>query len=66
MLYGNIAQDGCVVKTAGVDDSILVFEGPDHVVESQHQAVADVLADKVKAGDVVVIRYESPKGVPVR
>lgn len=64
MLYGNIALDGCVVKTAGVDDSILVFEGPAHVVESQDQAVADVLADKVKEGDVVVIRYEGPKGGP--
>ncbi|BBI60672.1 dihydroxy-acid dehydratase [Vreelandella sulfidaeris] len=64
VLYGNIALDGCVVKTAGVDDSILVFEGPAHVVESQDQAVADVLADKVKEGDVVVIRYEGPKGGP--
>mgnify|MGYP003648166316 FL=1 len=64
VLYGNIALDGCVVKTAGVDESILVFEGPAHVVESQDQAVADVLADKVKAGDVVVIRYEGPKGGP--
>lgn len=64
VLYGNIALDGCVVKTAGVDESILVFEGPAHVVESQDQAVADVLAEKVKAGDVVVIRYEGPKGGP--
>ena len=64
VLYGNIARDGCVVKTAGVDDSILVFEGSAHVVESQDQAVADVLADKVKEGDVVVIRYEGPKGGP--
>lgn len=64
VLYGNIALDGCVVKTAGVDESILVFEGPAHVVESQDQAVADVLADKVKEGDVVVIRYEGPKGGP--
>ncbi|WP_158774481.1 dihydroxy-acid dehydratase [Cobetia sp. L2A1] len=64
VLYGNIALDGCVVKTAGVDDSILVFEGSAYVCESQDQAVADVLADKVKAGDVVIIRYEGPKGGP--
>ncbi len=64
VLYGNIALDGCVVKTAGVDDSILVFEGKAHVVESQDQAVADVLDGKVKEGDVVVIRYEGPKGGP--
>ncbi|UDM08441.1 dihydroxy-acid dehydratase [Halomonas sp. NyZ770] len=64
VLYGNIALDGCVVKTAGVDDSILVFEGKAHVVESQDQAVANVLDGKVKEGDVVVIRYEGPKGGP--
>ena len=64
VLYGNIALDGCVVKTAGVDESALVFEGPAHVCESQDTAVADILADKVKAGDVVVIRYEGPKGGP--
>lgn len=64
VLYGNIALNGCVVKTAGVDDSILVFEGPAHVCESQDTAVADILADKVKPGDVVVIRYEGPKGGP--
>jgi len=64
VLYGNIALNGCVVKTAGVDDSILVFEGPAHVCESQDAAVADILADKVKPGDVVVIRYEGPKGGP--
>jgi dihydroxy-acid dehydratase len=64
VLTGNIAQKGCVVKTAGVDDSILVFEGPAHVVESQDEAVANILADKVKAGDVVVVRYEGPKGGP--
>ena len=52
------------VKTAGVDDSILVFEGPAHVVESQDEAVENILADKVKAGDVVVVRYEGPKGGP--
>ena len=64
VLFGNIAVDGCVVKTAGVDDSILVFEGPAHVVESQDQAVEHVLEGKVKEGEVVVIRYEGPKGGP--
>lgn len=64
VLYGNIALDGCVVKTAGVDDAILVFEGKAHVVESQDQAVTNVLEGKVKEGDVVVIRYEGPKGGP--
>ena len=64
VLTGNIALNGCVVKTAGVDDSLLVFEGPAHVVESQDEAVANILADKVKAGDVVVVRYEGPKGGP--
>ncbi len=64
VLYGNIALDGCVVKTAGVDDSLLIFEGPAHVVESQDEAVENILGDKVKAGDVVVVRYEGPKGGP--
>lgn len=64
VLRGNIALDGCVVKTAGVDDSLLVFEGPAHVVESQDEAVANILDDQVKAGDVVVVRYEGPKGGP--
>ena len=64
VLTGNIAEKGCVVKTAGVDDSILVFEGPAHVVESQDEAVANILSDQVKAGDVVVVRYEGPKGGP--
>ncbi|MBU6468445.1 MAG: dihydroxy-acid dehydratase [Betaproteobacteria bacterium] len=64
VLHGNIAVDGCVVKTAGVDDSLLVFEGPAHVVESQEEAVENILNDKVKAGDVVVVRYEGPKGGP--
>ncbi len=64
VLTGNIAKDGCVVKTAGVHESILVFEGPAHVVESQDEAVENILADKVKAGDVVVVRYEGPKGGP--
>jgi dihydroxy-acid dehydratase len=64
VLYGNIAEAGCVVKTAGVDDSILVFEGTAHVCESQDQAVDDILNDRVKAGDVVIVRYEGPKGGP--
>jgi dihydroxy-acid dehydratase len=64
VLYGNIALDGCVIKTAGVDDSLLVFEGNAHVVESQDEAVENILNDKVKAGDVVVVRYEGPKGGP--
>ncbi|QEM80860.1 dihydroxy-acid dehydratase [Halomonas binhaiensis] len=64
VLTGNIAEDGCVVKSAGVDESILVFEGPAHVVESQDQAVEHILGGKVKEGDVVVIRYEGPRGGP--
>lgn len=64
VLFGNIAEDGCVVKTSGVDDSILVFEGPAHVCESQEDAVADVLEGRVTEGDVVIIRYEGPKGGP--
>lgn len=64
VLFGNIARDGCVVKTAGVDESILVFEGPAHVVESQDQAVEHVLEGKVKPGEVVVVRYEGPRGGP--
>ncbi|MFD1261933.1 dihydroxy-acid dehydratase [Entomomonas asaccharolytica] len=64
VLYGNLAEDGCVVKTAGVDDSILRFEGTAHVFESQDAAVKGILADEVKAGEVVVIRYEGPRGGP--
>jgi dihydroxy-acid dehydratase len=64
VLVGNIAEDGCVVKTAGVDDSILIFEGPAYVCESQDEAVEAILSDKVKAGDIVVVRYEGPKGGP--
>ncbi len=64
VLTGNIAEDGCVVKTSGVDESILTFSGPAHVCESQEQAVADILGDKVKAGDVVIVRYEGPRGGP--
>jgi dihydroxy-acid dehydratase len=64
VLHGNIAQDGCIVKTAGVDESILKFKGVARVFESQDDAVAAILADKIVAGDVVVIRYEGPKGGP--
>ena len=64
VLVGNIALNGCVVKTAGVDDALLVFEGTAHVTESQDEAVANILDDKVKAGDVVIVRYEGPKGGP--
>ena len=64
VLYGNLAQDGCIVKTAGVDSSILKFVGPAIVFESQEEAVEGILGGKVKAGNVVVIRYEGPKGGP--
>ena len=64
VLFGNIAQEGCVVKTAGVDDSILKFSGPAIVCESQDTAVNRILNKEVKAGDVVIIRYEGPKGGP--
>ena len=64
VLAGNLAVDGCIVKTAGVDESILTFEGPAVVFESQDDAVAGILGGKVKAGDVVIVRYEGPKGGP--
>jgi dihydroxy-acid dehydratase len=64
ILYGNIAVDGCVVKTAGVDESIWTFTGPAVVVESQESAVDAILSGRVKPGDVVVIRYEGPRGGP--
>ena len=64
VLFGNIAEDGCVVKTAGVDDSILRFSGPAHICESQESAVSDILEGRVKEGDVVIIRYEGPRGGP--
>jgi len=64
VLSGNIALDGCIVKTAGVDDSILKFTGPAVVFESQDAAVTGILTGQVKAGDVVVIRYEGPRGGP--
>ncbi|WP_288949623.1 dihydroxy-acid dehydratase [uncultured Paracoccus sp.] len=64
VLKGNLAVDGCIVKTAGVDESILVFSGRAKVYESQDAAVSGILTGKVEAGDVVVIRYEGPKGGP--
>jgi dihydroxy-acid dehydratase len=64
VLYGNLAKDGCIVKTAGVDSSILTFSGVARVFESQEDAVAGILGGKVQAGDVVVIRYEGPRGGP--
>jgi dihydroxy-acid dehydratase len=64
VLSGNLALDGCIVKTAGVDASILKFEGPARIFESQDAAVEGILGGKIKAGDVVVIRYEGPRGGP--
>ncbi|MDH6137304.1 dihydroxy-acid dehydratase [Kitasatospora sp. MAA4] len=64
VLYGNLAEDGCIVKTAGVDESIWTFSGPAVVVESQEDAVDAILTKRIKEGDVVVIRYEGPKGGP--
>lgn len=64
VLYGNIALDGCIVKTAGVDASILTFSGPAVIFESQDAAVEGILNNKVKAGEIVLIRYEGPRGGP--
>ncbi len=64
VLKGNLALDGCIVKTAGVDESILKFSGPARVFESQDASVKAILSNEIKAGDVVVIRYEGPKGGP--
>jgi len=64
VLFGNFATNGCIVKTGGVDESILKFTGPAVICESQDEAVAKVLGGEVKEGDVVVIRYEGPKGGP--
>jgi dihydroxy-acid dehydratase len=64
VLFGNIAEDGCIVKTAGVDASILKFSGPARIFESQDSSVKAILADEVKPGDVVIIRYEGPRGGP--
>ncbi|BBE74131.1 dihydroxy-acid dehydratase [Oharaeibacter diazotrophicus] len=64
VLYGNIAEDGCIVKTAGVDESILKFTGRARIFESQDASVKAILSNEIKAGDVVLIRYEGPKGGP--
>ena len=64
VLYGNLAEDGCIVKTAGVDESILVFSGPARIFESQDSAVSAILTNKINPGDVVLIRYEGPRGGP--
>jgi dihydroxy-acid dehydratase len=64
VLSGNIALEGCIVKTAGVDESILKFEGPARVFESQDAAVEGILGNKIKPGDVVLVRYEGPRGGP--
>jgi len=64
VLYGNIARNGCIVKTAGVDESILKFSGPARIFESQESSVEAILAGDIVPGDVVVIRYEGPKGGP--
>ena len=64
VLYGNLAPDGCIVKTAGVDESVWTFSGPARIFESQDAAIDGILNDQVQAGDVVIIRYEGPKGGP--
>ncbi|WOC15862.1 dihydroxy-acid dehydratase [Pseudochrobactrum sp. MP213Fo] len=64
VLYGNLAEDGCIVKTAGVDDSILTFSGKARIFESQDSSVLAILNGKVKEGDIVLIRYEGPRGGP--
>ena len=64
ILYGNLAVDGCIVKTAGVDESILKFNGPARIFESQDSAVVGILNGKIKPGDIVLIRYEGPRGGP--
>ena len=64
VLYGNIAEEGCIVKTAGVDPAHLTFTGPAHIFESQDDAVEGILGDRVLPGEIVVIRYEGPKGGP--
>ncbi|SFO51524.1 dihydroxyacid dehydratase [Cohaesibacter marisflavi] len=64
VLFGNIALDGCIVKTAGVDESILKFSGPARIFESQEAAVKGIIGGKIQSGDVVIIRYEGPRGGP--
>src|SRR6202030_4292633 len=64
VLYGNLAEDGCIVKTAGVDAGILKFSGPVKLFESQDDAVTGILTGKIEPGDIVLIRYEGPRGGP--
>ncbi|MCG6943081.1 MAG: dihydroxy-acid dehydratase [Thiohalocapsa sp.] len=64
VLYGNIAEQGCIVKTAGVDEELLTFSGPARICESQEAAVTAILTDEIRPGDCVLIRYEGPKGGP--
>ena len=64
VLFGNIALNGCIVKTAGVDESILKFSGPARIFESQEAAVKGIIGGKIQSGDVVIIRYEGPRGGP--
>ncbi len=64
VLFGNIAEEGCIVKTAGVDESIWKFEGPARIFQSQEASCDAILNDEIKKGDVVLIRYEGPKGGP--
>jgi dihydroxy-acid dehydratase len=64
VLYGNLAPDGCIVKTAGVDESILTFSGPVKIYESQEESIDAILSGEVVEGDIVIIRYEGPKGGP--
>ncbi|KAB0679749.1 dihydroxy-acid dehydratase [Aureimonas leprariae] len=64
VLYGNLAEDGCIVKTAGVDESILTFSGPARIFESQDDSVKAILGGKIVPGDIVLIRYEGPRGGP--
>ncbi|BBM01690.1 dihydroxy-acid dehydratase [Microbulbifer sp. GL-2] len=64
VLFGNLAPNGCVVKTSGVDEALWHFEGPAHVVESQEEAVSHILEGKVRKGEAVIVRYEGPKGGP--
>ncbi|MFV8781233.1 dihydroxy-acid dehydratase [Microbulbifer sp. SA54] len=64
VLFGNLAPNGCVVKTSGVEEELWQFEGPAHIVESQEDAVANILEGRVKEGEAVIVRYEGPKGGP--
>jgi dihydroxy-acid dehydratase len=64
VLYGNLAEEGCIVKTAGVDEANLTFQGPARIMESQEDAVSAILTGRIQAGDVVLIRYEGPRGGP--